>query len=276
MPNKIITEFLKILTEKLQSANWGTIDPYWFKPGYADPHRQRRTTLGTRPPKHPRRNPTRTNPPLPQHCIHSRPSSHPNHLLQQSQLQCRTRPPPHHPSPNLPHTSRRTPTLPHRHTRNHQRHPRHHKTPTNPNQIRENPKYRQTHHDRLQTQTITPEKTHDKLPPRRMRIRRWMETPHHHRTHQLMHWPQQRRYPRPRTRPPTPQTNPPNRSRRTHKTMTDKPPTEMPFDEFLEWATAHIWWNIPQGKPLKQLLWLILNQAAQNKIWGGRKPNPPK
>ena len=49
--------------------------------------------------------------------------------------------------------------------------------------------------------------------------------------------------------------------------------TEMDFQEFWEWATRAASDAVITGgfKELKASMHLILNQAAQNEVWGGNK-----
>lgn len=65
------------------------------------------------------------------------------------------------------------------------------------------------------------------------------------------------------------------------KPVSDKPlrnqsPDEMEFDEFVKWATSHIIFGIGEGTKLKSLVYIICNQAALNKIFGGMKPKHVK
>lgn len=52
---------------------------------------------------------------------------------------------------------------------------------------------------------------------------------------------------------------------------TQKYATEMTFNEFNAWAAGHIVFAIGEGTPLKTALYLVLNQAALNEVWGGAK-----
>jgi len=52
---------------------------------------------------------------------------------------------------------------------------------------------------------------------------------------------------------------------------TTKLAIDMDFREFNAWATGTILLGIGEGKPLKDLVWLITNQQTKNKVFGGEK-----
>lgn len=60
------------------------------------------------------------------------------------------------------------------------------------------------------------------------------------------------------------------------KDRTKKTAPEMDFDEFITWATGYILFGIGEGQKLRDVVWFVCNQAAQNKVWGGQKSNPAK
>lgn len=45
---------------------------------------------------------------------------------------------------------------------------------------------------------------------------------------------------------------------------------DMEFDDFVKWATGYILLGIGEGRPLRDLVWMIVNQAAQNKNFGNK------
>ena len=48
----------------------------------------------------------------------------------------------------------------------------------------------------------------------------------------------------------------------------------MTFQEFHSWATAHVLFEIGEGNSLRGTMHAILNQVAQNEVFGGSKPVP--
>ena len=55
------------------------------------------------------------------------------------------------------------------------------------------------------------------------------------------------------------------------KDRTQKFATEMDQTEFVAWACGSILFGIGEGKTLQSIMWLIVNQAANNEVWGGAK-----
>ena len=55
------------------------------------------------------------------------------------------------------------------------------------------------------------------------------------------------------------------------KDRTQKSATEMTFEEFCAWATGFILFGIGSGDKLQVLVHTIVNQAAMNTVFGGKK-----
>lgn len=53
--------------------------------------------------------------------------------------------------------------------------------------------------------------------------------------------------------------------------MRDKSPLEMGFDDFVSWATGHILFGIGRGETLRSLVWIVVEQAARNTVFGGKR-----
>lgn len=53
--------------------------------------------------------------------------------------------------------------------------------------------------------------------------------------------------------------------------MSEKQPAEMEFREFVAWATGYLMLNLGEGNRLKEIMWLILNEAAMNDKFGGKR-----
>lgn len=56
------------------------------------------------------------------------------------------------------------------------------------------------------------------------------------------------------------------------KDRTQKTTREMSFDEFRTWACGHLVFEIGAGHTLQETMYMILNQAALNEVWGGNRP----
>lgn len=48
--------------------------------------------------------------------------------------------------------------------------------------------------------------------------------------------------------------------------------TEMEFPEFHNWAAGHITLAIGEGKPMRDALYMVLNQCLLNEVFGTKKP----
>jgi hypothetical protein len=55
------------------------------------------------------------------------------------------------------------------------------------------------------------------------------------------------------------------------KDRTQKYATEMDFHEFVTWATGAIIFGIAEGQKLKDIVFMIVNQAASNEVFGGKR-----
>jgi len=55
------------------------------------------------------------------------------------------------------------------------------------------------------------------------------------------------------------------------KCRTQKNADEMTFEEFVTWATAHVFFGIGEGHKLRDLMWVVISQATQNKVFGSAK-----
>lgn len=57
---------------------------------------------------------------------------------------------------------------------------------------------------------------------------------------------------------------------------TQKSTDEMTFDEFVSWATGYVLFGIGDGTKLRELIFVVVNQSALNKVWGGQKVKEAK
>lgn len=47
--------------------------------------------------------------------------------------------------------------------------------------------------------------------------------------------------------------------------------TELNFNDFVKWANGFMLFEIGCGRSLNEIMWVICQQAAANKVWGGQK-----